>query len=742
MKIFFTGLIFFVVFQFQTEAITTTEFKQILIKHLETEFDRNVPRFERMYERAAAPGRGLTYDYWAMCIMHKHTGEQKYLDWALDGFTHYVRYYRDRDGSLGIGGHRRNLTKLCWVYDYLKDAGLLSQEDMAATLIQIEASMEKAKKAADHGGHNRAIIDACAAMASSLSFPEHPDAESWKRRAHSLSYDALYKWSIEDASIYQPFWWWYMVKMGEMKGISDSLMGSITTRYYPEYFYRLQMPNGMIPDFGDGDATQMWEWFMADLVLAGSYYKKGEYLYSAFNAYNFAVNTPGSQPANPAVIASAIDWIDTEIEMIKKMPTESQEAVEELIGKKIVFRNENDSYMLLNYRDLGNFGHFQREYLNIALEAFEEKQHHGHSDENSVICLYDNDTILLHDGGYRREALDGWRSDLYHNRIVARKGWPVDFEQSDHSILGLLKQNKTYNPDVETKKIHFAPFAQVDYSRTRLIDKANGYTGDRIILYFKEPGYYVIVDSILIDEDGPISFVNMWHPSNILTKGSFEDEKEHYVISLPEKIPNREKYIQNNRNSELLIQFIDNRDKITDTQVIDRAFNDSDCFYQWVKGWFYKGMRINFITVLRPHKSGSFDESMLQDITIENDERLSGGYITVNAKIGNSNTISVGLKLDSNIGRTNLRGRPLLDWKTGSIDYGSIKSDADFVYVCDDGKQIEYALINASIVEYNGQNLFEMPIQNPDTMWQGASVGYTVPDVRDRMPIYTDILEK
>ncbi len=721
-------------FRLCTASQTTEQFKQDMKTDLDKILTKSYQDIAKGIDRKSAPGRGLTYDLWAMCIMHKHTGEQKYLDWAKEGFVYYSRKYRDKDGTIGISSGARNVTSFCFTYDYLKAYDKLSDDDIEAARRLIDASMDKAATHTDWGGHNRAVIEACAAFACARSMPDSPNSSQWYKRAKALSNDAFFHWSIEDASIYQPFWMWYMLTAGEIIGITDELMDAVTTRYYFDYWCKLQMPSGMMPDWGDGDPTHMWEWYMADLIRAGSYYKNGKYIYSAKKIYDFMKANP-VVAGNPTVIASAIDWFDTDVDMQPYKIKKSHEAIEELIGKKIVFRNDNDAYMLLNYRDLGNFGHYQRDYLNQALEAFEEKQHHGHADENSIISLVSGNTILLHDGGYREGSLVGWRGDVYHNRLLARNGWPVDFEDGKRDIVEFLESNKVYLP-VETQKIHFASFGEIDYSRTRLIDKTGGYTNDRLVLFFTEHEIYIVVDSVLIDVDGPKSFINMWHPSNIISQGSFISDNENYVISWPGKIGIRDTYLQNEHNKDLLIQFLDNRDKITAAKEIRRNFNPSQCFYQWMKGWYYKGMRLNFITVLRPHEAGKFAEDMLTDITIEKDKLQNGATMCINVDMGKGKKAVAGLKLDMNIGLTNLRGRPLMDWKTGTVEYGRLKTDADFAFAIEDDKTIEYGFINASVIGYDGKPLFEMPIQHE--MWQGASAGYAVPDLRDRMPVYSD----
>src|SRR5262249_20868089 len=88
----------------------------------------------------------------------------------------------------------------------------------------------------------------------------------------------------------------------------------------------------------------------------------------------------------------------------------SQEVLEDLIGKKIVFRNgwdRDSTFMLLNYRDEGDGGRLGRDFLRQTLSVEEEKMTHGHADENSISLLMSGGSVLLHDGGYRPDLPSG-----------------------------------------------------------------------------------------------------------------------------------------------------------------------------------------------------------------------------------------------------------------------------------------------------------------------------------------------
>ena len=255
------------------------------------------------------------------------------------------------------------------------------------------------------------------------------------------------------------------------------------------------------------------EWFFPVMARAGSHYRNGRYLDHAQRAY--AAQPP---PASYYCVAAAVKWLDASVATTPYPLRRSEEVLEDLAGKKIVFRNDRgpaSAYLLLNYRDQGPYGRLTRDHLNQVLAAYEEKPHHGHADENSINHLMDGGTVLLGDGGYRPmdDFFGGWRADVFHNRVVARAGWPMRGDVFDY-----LAADKLYS-DVTTEKVHFARFRPLDYSRTRLTDPALGYTWDRIVVFVPSSAMSVVVDSIRVDREGRRVFANVWHPENILSKG-------------------------------------------------------------------------------------------------------------------------------------------------------------------------------------------------------------------------------
>ena len=660
--------------------------------------------------------------------LHAQTQERVLVDWAKADLLWITRCSVDAQGKVipYFGGSFRFLASFCDAYLYLKARNVITPAEAAEIAAQITANADARLNRADFGAQNRGLILGAELLFCAHAVPDAPQIQRWRQMGEALVSDSLNGWSVEDASIYEPFWFNYLLTLEELRGELPERMKKITARYYFDHTKALLLPNGLLPDWGDGDWTHSWMWQVANLVLAGSHYRDGTYLTAARQLYDANHAYYKELPAEAVgALAIALRWLDPAIPFSPLKQDKSAEVVDDLISKKITFRGAAGTYALFNYRDVGPYGRFTRDYQRAQLDAHEEKPHHGHADENSFALLMQEGTVLLADGGYRAKRGQGWRADVFHNRIVARTGFPPEGD-----IFNYLSADTTYH-EVQTEKIHFGNFGSLDYARTRLTDDERGYTGDRITLFAPESGLTIVVDSLLIERAGSKVFSNTWHPDQILQKG------DNWVLSHPERIAIRQESWPNPHTRDLLIQFISNRDKVTQTREIDRRFNPSQTFYQYLKNYFFKGQRLTFVTVLRPIKAGSFDPKVLEEVKLLTDAHDDGRTLGLQFKLGGE-PVTVGLKLDQTIGLTNLRGRPMFDVATGSVAFGELRTDADFAYVRErkDGSR-EFGFQYATALTYAGASFFKQPVW--DAMYQGLE-NFAVADRRDKMPRWHEII--
>lgn len=251
----------------------------------------------------------------------------------------------------------------------------------------------------------------------------NPKADIWRKLSHTLIEDSRDRWSIEDAGTYFPIWFNTLIHYAEETKDTDFFQHPVT-QYYFRYLRELISPMGVIPDYGDGRWGSCWGLLLSCLEAGVAAYQDGEMKAAAHRLFHaMSALDNGLSVLSLKGIHGLVDsclWADDGVMEIQK-ERESREVLEDVVGKKIVFE-KNGNYLLTNYRDEGRFAWLQRNYLRNTIPVEPEKAHHGHSDENSIVCLISNGCVLLHDGGYRDCISEkrAYRSDYYHNRVILR----------------------------------------------------------------------------------------------------------------------------------------------------------------------------------------------------------------------------------------------------------------------------------------------------------------------------------
>ena len=220
--------------------------------------------------------------------------------------------------------------------------------------------------------------------------------------------------------------------------------------------------------------------------------------------------------------------------------------------------------------------------------------HHGHADENSICLLMSGGSVLLHDGGYRDDLPSGkwgaYRADYFHNRVVARK----NKRAAGQDLFEFIRNSGAYRK-VQTHKIDFLNFKDVDVSRTRLVDAELGYEWDRIVTYVKAGDFFIVVDGIRVRTPGYYTFANLWHTRKIIEQG-----KQFFSTVIDaigsETLPT---------DRSLLVVFPENEAKEIGSYSEKRHYQDETALYQTVSSHYAAGALEFFVTVLVPQAKGA-----------------------------------------------------------------------------------------------------------------------------------------
>jgi hypothetical protein len=602
-------------------------------------------------------------------------------------------------------------------YDKLKNHGYLTADEMVKIDDLIAHSLVFILRTQEWGAMNRSALRAETLSWAVKVLPKHAVSPMLKMYEQALLSDNWGQWEIEDASLYHGVWLYALMGSADAKGQMAELFRTPEMYFYAQYFLNLMSPQGMIPDFGDAQNFTNWNRWIVFFEAAARQYNNPELKWAAtVIAHKFLdLNTPNSVGLGYMLLDCYRYGTD---QIAPKAPTAlSEEVMEDMVGKKMVFRtgwDEKSSYLLLNYRDEGDGGLLFRDYLRNTIPIEEEKVTHGHADENSISLLMHKGSTLLIDGGYRDFLPSGYfgsyRQDYFHNRLCVRnekvwfgqKAGEYRYSQSDYppitpqNIMDFMHNAGSYRK-VRTQKIDFLTFPDHDYSRTRLIDDEMGYENDRVVVFIKDPAMYVVFDVFKSRSEQFFTATNLWHTQKILNQG------EHWYDT-------RYEYLQTRKvggDQNLLIYFPKNHYRFEQTQKENRNYQEEIAIAEFSAQFFELGQHIGFITVLIPHSDQVDPGQLIKSIEYVPSAVDEAG-LSVRIKLAGK-TIQVGIKSDLKMDLVRDYQRPKYNWESGKIGYGDIETNADFFYTEQQGDKLSFTAVNLTKATFKGQLMYEQP---------------------------------
>jgi hypothetical protein len=591
-------------------------------------------------------------------------------------------------------------------YLRVRDSGVMNDATRQKIERDLAFSLDHIFYFPEWGAHNRALLRAESLYYGALALSQHPNAKKWKQLAETLASDSLNQWEIEDATHYHAVWLYSLFSYAEISGRND-VFHSAQVKYYLDYFVQLLTPHGNIADFGDSHWNSSWERFVPVYEKAATLFRNPQYKYVAqqLAARTLARLAKMQNQTDVAAINISVGvgspftdahrWADDSVKPLAPT-TSSQDVLDDLIGKKIVWRNgwePTSTMMLLNYRDEGDGGRLGRDYLRQTLSVEEEKAHHGHADENSIALLMSGGSVLLHDGGYRPDLPSGpwgaWRADYFHNRVIARK----NKRDKTQGVYEFIRNSGAYRP-VKTQKIDFLKFKDVDVSRTRLIDDELGYQWDRVVTWIKGQDFFVVVDGIKTLRADYFTFTNLWHTRKVLSQSQQRFET-YYDRIQNDLLPT---------NKTLAIIFPETRlDKPSGTFPISRHFQDETAIYQTISNFYQAGATEYFITILFPHDNRAdvaYPNFQLMDVD------RAGQAVGLSIEQGAARSVLC-VKLDLDMDLAGAHIRPRYQYDLGKVRYGDFETDASYLFATIKDGQISYAAATMTKVSYRNQTLLE-----------------------------------
>lgn len=583
--------------------------------------------------------------------------------------------------------------------EVLITAGVLSTAERQQLEIELAESADFLMVTQEWGPMNRAMLRAEGLLYVAKLLPQHPRHHSWEDMGNAILKDNLENWSIEDAGMYGMIWMYSLCGYANDVAEDPAVLNTATTRYYFEYYKELLCPAGVIPDYGDGWWRSWWFASVPVFETGALLFNNQELKWAAEYTFERNVKKEGHSISLALKYLEASMWGNPSL--VAKTPNgTSQQVLEDQIGKKVVFRNgydPEDAYLLLNYKDEGSDGWLYRENLRNTLSVAHEKMHHGHSDENSIVFLMQGKSVLLRDGGYRDAIPSGeagsYRADIFHNRLVARKGQPEEHQ----SAMDFLKNEGFYVPS-RTQKIDFYTSSLVHHSRTRLVDESTGFVHDRIVDYIPSKGLFVVSDVVEASEEGTFTFSTLWHGQQVINSGS------NWAITRYDSIGKW----QNTGKHRLYLHLLQKEPIHKEIVPLNRHKQQEYTLCNTQSRFFEKGAQAVFVTVLLPLDEGQKAPDAKNLRFIQSDPNVIGIRIAIDHSV-----LTLAHKVDLQQDLQRQWPKPRYTAQSGTWSMEGFTTDAQSFYALETETQYHIVAANTTEVALNGGIVFKQaPVTN------------------------------
>jgi hypothetical protein len=299
-----------------------------------------------------------------------------------------------------------------------------------------------------------------------------------------------------------------------------------------------------------------------------------------------------------------------------------------------------------------------------------------------------------------------YRQDYFHNRLCVRPEkifWGQKEGQARYavreavpgqSLLEFMRNAGSYR-QVRTRKVDFLTFEDFDYSRTRVVDDGWGYQADRVVVWVKDPGCYVVFDVFKALREDYFTLGALWHTRRIFDQG------EHWYDTGYDRIQTAELPA----DKRLLILFPPAGPRMEGVEPEKRHYQDEWLIHQSWAQHFELGETWAFVTVLVPHAAGEEPRAWLDRVALAPAEPARGALGVVIRSGGRE--VLVGIKNDLRQDMSRDHRRPRYTYEAGRIRIGDLETDGDLVFAALTPGALEYTVVNLTKAMWAGRTLVE-----------------------------------
>ncbi len=586
----------------------------------------------------------------------------------------------------------------------LRQADALREDEWARIERLARPHVATAFHEMEWGAHNRCALRAVLLALYAKLFPQSDLADACARYADRMMRRSLGGWSIEDACGYQLIWLNCVCEYAELTGDND-LRLDVATHHYAAFYAGVMTPDGGLPEFGDAQYDSGNFAMLAAAVVARCARRfRGEALqWAAARMLSHVTETRnvtnGSQAERGLVNLAC--WADDTLAEAP-IPPKSGEALEDLVSKKVVFRDADETrglYLFYNYRDVGPYGRLARGYLQNSIPVHAEKPHHGHADEQAINALCAYGATLLRDGGYRDGfTMDAhYRADFYHNRVVVRNGRTL----SKDGLIAYALDLGDYEP-VRSEKLFFERFAFADALRTFAVDEARQARVDRGVVFLRDAGCFVVLDTVTSLREQALTCGPLFFSERV--------EKERDGLYWFDACAGEnlsmfwdDKSRAKDHAAKLLVAFGE-RGFPCATEALRRNYQTEYGLSRYASRFFRANETAVFVTLLMPVESEAARAGALACADSLAVEAGDCGF-TVRLKDGGAQ-YWIGWRHEPGCGVHDRNHRPAYDFAHGAVRHGPYESDATLLLTAEQAGRGRFGFVEATRVDREGKTLF------------------------------------